>query len=76
MSLGFFLTSMVVILLPGTGVLYTLAVGLGRGPQRWIPAQREPAWVNCNNLDSGVSHRRSGWLGWRRWRCTRWFSWG
>jgi len=31
MSLEFFLTSMVVILLPGTGVLYTLAVGLGRG---------------------------------------------
>ena len=31
MSLEFFLTSMVVILLPGTGVLYTLAIGLGRG---------------------------------------------
>lgn len=31
MSLEYFLTSLVVILLPGTGVLYTLAVGLGRG---------------------------------------------
>lgn len=31
MSLEFFLTSLVVVLLPGTGVLYTLAVGLGRG---------------------------------------------
>ena len=31
MSMEFFLTSMVVILLPGTGVLYTLAIGLGKG---------------------------------------------
>lgn len=31
MSVEFFLTSLVVILLPGTGVLYTLAIGLGRG---------------------------------------------
>lgn len=31
MSFEFLLTSLVVILLPGTGVLYTLAVGLGRG---------------------------------------------
>ena len=31
MSLEFLVTSMVVILLPGTGVLYTLAIGLGRG---------------------------------------------
>ncbi|HMB46895.1 MAG TPA: LysE family translocator [Afifellaceae bacterium] len=31
MSLEFLLTSIVVVLLPGTGVLYTLAVGLGRG---------------------------------------------
>ncbi|MEO1688254.1 MAG: LysE family translocator [Pseudomonadota bacterium] len=31
MSLDFILTSLIVILLPGTGVLYTLAVGLGRG---------------------------------------------
>jgi threonine/homoserine/homoserine lactone efflux protein len=30
-SLEFLLTSMIVILLPGTGVIYTLAVGLGRG---------------------------------------------
>ncbi|MEM8914962.1 MAG: LysE family translocator [Pseudomonadota bacterium] len=29
--MDYFLTSLVVILLPGTGVLYTLAVGLGRG---------------------------------------------
>jgi threonine/homoserine/homoserine lactone efflux protein len=31
MSLEFFLTSIVVVLLPGTGVIYTLAIGLGRG---------------------------------------------
>ncbi|MBM2291008.1 LysE family translocator [Sulfitobacter pseudonitzschiae] len=31
MSLEFFLTSLVVVLLPGTGVIYTLAIGLGRG---------------------------------------------
>lgn len=31
MSIEFFLTSLVVVLLPGTGVLYTLAVGLGQG---------------------------------------------
>lgn len=31
MSLEFLLTSLVVVLLPGTGVVYTLAVGLGRG---------------------------------------------
>lgn len=31
MSIEFLLTSLVVVLLPGTGVLYTLAIGLGRG---------------------------------------------
>ncbi len=31
MSLEFLLTSMIVILLPGTGVIYTLAWGLGQG---------------------------------------------
>lgn len=31
MSLEFLLTSIVVVLLPGTGVIYTLAVGLGKG---------------------------------------------
>lgn len=31
MTVDFFVTSLVVILLPGTGVLYTIAVGLGRG---------------------------------------------
>lgn len=31
MSIEFLLTSLVVVLLPGTGVIYTLAVGLGRG---------------------------------------------
>ncbi len=31
MSIEFFLTSIVIILLPGTGVIYTLAVGLGQG---------------------------------------------
>ncbi|MGI9373719.1 MAG: LysE family translocator [Hyphomicrobiales bacterium] len=31
MSVEFFITSIIVVLLPGTGVLYTLAVGLGQG---------------------------------------------
>ena len=31
MLLEFLLTSLVVVLLPGTGVIYTLAIGLGRG---------------------------------------------
>ena len=31
MSLKFPLTSLVVVLLPGTGVIFTLAIGLGRG---------------------------------------------
>ncbi|GKX35240.1 MAG: lysine transporter LysE [Rhizobiaceae bacterium MnEN-MB40S] len=31
MSIEYLVTSLVVVLLPGTGVLYTLAVGLGRG---------------------------------------------
>ncbi len=31
MSIEFLLTSLVVILLPGTGVIYTIAIGLGRG---------------------------------------------
>ncbi len=31
MSFDFLLTALIVVLLPGTGVIYTLAVGLGRG---------------------------------------------
>ncbi len=31
MTLEFFLTSLVVVILPGTGVLYTMAIGLSRG---------------------------------------------
>ncbi|MDA9639505.1 LysE family translocator [SAR116 cluster bacterium] len=31
MTVDFLLTSLVVVLLPGTGVIYTLAIGLGRG---------------------------------------------
>lgn len=31
MSLEFVITSLVVVLLPGTGVIYTLAIGLGQG---------------------------------------------
>lgn len=38
MSLEFLLTSIVVVLLPGTGVLYTLAVGLGKGFRASIAA--------------------------------------
>lgn len=38
MTLEFLLTSLVVVLLPGTGVIYTLAVGLGRGFKASIAA--------------------------------------
>lgn len=38
MSFEFFITSMIVIILPGTGVLYTLAVGIGRGFKASIAA--------------------------------------
>ena len=37
-SVEFLLTSLVVVLLPGTGVIYTLAVGLGRGFRASIAA--------------------------------------
>ena len=35
MNTEFLLTSIVVILLPGTGVIYTISIGLGRG---WLPS--------------------------------------
>ena len=38
MSIEFLLTSIVVVLLPGTGVLYTLAIGLGKGFRASIAA--------------------------------------
>lgn len=38
MSFEFVVTSLIVILLPGTGVIYTLAVGLGRGFKASIAA--------------------------------------
>jgi threonine/homoserine/homoserine lactone efflux protein len=38
MTLEFLITSFIVVLLPGTGVLYTLAVGLGRGFRASIAA--------------------------------------
>jgi len=38
MSIEFFLTTMVVVILPGTGVLYTLSVGLGSGFKSSIAA--------------------------------------
>jgi threonine/homoserine/homoserine lactone efflux protein len=38
MGIEFLLTSIIVILLPGTGVLYTLAVGLGQGLRASIVA--------------------------------------
>lgn len=38
MSIEFLVTSIVVILLPGTGVLYTLAIGLGQGLRSGVVA--------------------------------------
>jgi hypothetical protein len=36
----FLLTALVVVLAPGTGVIYTLALGLGQGPRAAIWAAR------------------------------------
>lgn len=38
MSTEFLITSLIVVMLPGTGVLYTLAIGLGRGFRASIAA--------------------------------------
>jgi threonine/homoserine/homoserine lactone efflux protein len=38
MSLSFLLTSLIVIVSPGTGVLYTLAAGLTRGSRASVAA--------------------------------------
>lgn len=38
MTLAFFLTSLVVVIAPGTGVIYTLATGLGRGSRASVMA--------------------------------------
>lgn len=38
MTLEFLITSLIVVLAPGTGVLYTIGVGLARGPKESIAA--------------------------------------
>lgn len=38
MSLDFLITALIVVLVPGTGVVYTVAVGLGRGRQASVAA--------------------------------------
>src|SRR4030088_359163 len=38
MSLDFLLTTLIVVVSPGTGVLYTLAAGLSRGPRASVVA--------------------------------------
>ncbi len=38
MSIEFLLTSIVVVMLPGTGVLYTLSIGLGQGARAGVVA--------------------------------------
>jgi threonine/homoserine/homoserine lactone efflux protein len=38
MSIGFLLTTLIIVISPGTGVLYTLAAGLSRGPRASIVA--------------------------------------
>src|ERR671931_2715158 len=38
MSIEFLITSLIVIVSPGTGVLYTLAAGLARGPRASVVA--------------------------------------
>jgi threonine/homoserine/homoserine lactone efflux protein len=41
MSLEFLLTSLIVAVSPGTGVIYTLAVGLARGSRASVVAAAE-----------------------------------
>jgi len=38
LSIGFLITSLIVVVSPGTGVLYTLAAGLSRGPRASVIA--------------------------------------
>lgn len=38
MSIEFLITSIIVVLLPGTGVIYTIAIGLGRGFKAGVAA--------------------------------------
>ena len=55
-SLQFLLTALVVVLIPGTGVLYTLALGLGRG-------RRAAAWAALGCTLGIVPHLLAAALG-------------
>jgi len=76
MSIEFVITSIVVILLPGTGVLYTLAIGVGRGFRPSIAAAFGcTSWhftgCHCRNSRAGsdFSHQRAGFSGGKVCRC-------
>lgn len=56
MSAQFLLTALVVVLIPGTGVIYTLAVGLGRGG-------RASAWATLGCTLGIVPHLAAAILG-------------
>ena len=49
MNIDFLVTSLIVVVSPGTGVLYTLAAGLSRGPRASVVAA-----FGCRYADSGV----------------------
>ena len=57
-SLQFLLTAFVVVIAPGTGVLYTLALGLGQGRRAAVAAA-----VGCTF--GIVPHLAAATLGWR-----------
>lgn len=45
MSIAFVLTTLVVVATPGTGALYTITVGLSRGPRASLVAAAGAPWA-------------------------------
>jgi hypothetical protein len=55
MSIEFLITSFIVVVSPGTGVLYTLAAGLSRGPRASVVAAFE-----CTRVTRATSYSSNG----------------
>ena len=66
MGLDFFLTSLIVILIPGTGVVYTVATGIaaGRGPEHrgrvWLHARHRAAYRGLGVRGRGLAACQRG----------------
>ena len=56
MSLEFLLTTLIVVLLPGTGVIYTIAVGLGRGFKASVAAAMAFSVAPTEAKRNSISH--------------------